>query len=112
NNIVGSPGPAFEPCEPRLLLSAIVVTSAADSGAGTLRDAIDQANASGASDTITFNIAGGGSHTINLLSNLNALSVAGGQVIIDATTQPGYAGAPLIALNGAGLGGSGLILLG
>src|SRR4030095_5339891 len=29
------------------------------------------------------------------------------QVVIDATTQPGYAGSPLIELNGFGLGGSG-----
>src|SRR5262249_3018772 len=36
----------------------IVVTSAADSGTGTLRDAITQANASAGADTITFDTSG------------------------------------------------------
>ena len=52
-------------------------------------------------DTITFNIAGGGVHTIVLASALPDLTEA---VVLDATSQPGYAGTPLIELNGAGAG--------
>jgi parallel beta-helix repeat protein len=102
--------PVFEAFEPRLLLTAFVVTSAADSGPGTLREAILSANTSGGADTISFNIGGGGSHTISLLSNLPAIAAGDGAVILDATTQPGYAGSPLIAINGGGGAGNGLIL--
>ena len=49
-------------------------------------------------DTITFNIPGSGVQTINLLIALPTIT---DPVVIDATTQPGYAGSPLIELNGA-----------
>src|SRR5262245_866922 len=61
----------FEQLEPRLQLAAFNVTSFLDSGAGTLRDAIAQANASvGVADTITF--AKGG--TVKLQSALPAIT--------------------------------------
>ena len=65
----------------------------------------------GSPDQIRFNIAGAGLHTINLLSALPAITDA---VVLDATTQPGFAGAPIIELNGAaaGAGADGLTLLG
>lgn len=46
------------PLEPRLLMASFVVTSEADSGVGSLRDAILLANATAGSDTILFNIPG------------------------------------------------------
>ena len=90
-------------------LATYTVTSTADSGAGTLRDAIALANGSGGADTIAFNIAGPGVHTISLTSALPTISDA---VVIDASTQPGFSGKPLIALDGAIAGGgvAGLVL--
>ncbi len=46
---------------------------------------------------ITFNIPGGGPQIIEPYTWLPAVT---NQVLIDGTTQPGYAGAPLIVLNG------------
>ncbi len=62
------------------------VTSTADSGAGTLRQAILDANANGGADTIAFNIVGSGVHTIALASALPAIT---GPVTIDGYTQSG-----------------------
>jgi hypothetical protein len=74
------------------------VTTTADSGAGSLRQAILDSNASvGVLDTIDFSIAGGGVHTIAPLDNLPVID---DPVIIDGTSQPGYAGTPLIELDG------------
>src|SRR5689334_6243588 len=99
---------ATESLEQRVLFSAIVVTTDADSGAGSLRQAIEQANASPSRDRIIFKI-GSGAESIALKTPLPAVTR---HVIIDATTQPGYAGAPLIELNGAGAGATadGLVL--
>lgn len=85
------------------------VTSAADAGANTLRGAIQQANTNANSDIITFNIGGGGVRNIALSTPLPAITAP---VTIDATTQPGYAGTPLIQLDGlnAGAGAIGLQL--
>src|SRR6185436_6961472 len=74
---------------------------ATSNGSCTLRAAIQEANALSGLDTIAFAI-GAGAQTINLSS---ALPVITAPVIIDGTTQPGYAGAPLIELNGAGAKG-------
>ncbi|MBK6728983.1 MAG: hypothetical protein IPG63_17500 [Xanthomonadales bacterium] len=85
------------------------VTSANDSGTNTLRWAIQQANANAGADSIVFNIGGGGGRNIALATALPALT---GPASIDATTQPGYAGSPLIQLDGlnAGAGAIGLQL--
>jgi hypothetical protein len=80
-----------------------VVTNANDHGTGSLRQAILDANATQGLDTITFNIPGSGVHTINLLIGLPTIS---DPVILDATTQPAYAGSPLIELNGLQAGSS------
>jgi len=80
------------------------VTSSADAGAGTLREAIDLANANAGADTINFSI-GSGQRTIDLLSPLSQITEA---VTIDGTTQPEFAGFPLIELNGAGVVNAGL----
>jgi hypothetical protein len=96
-------GPFFvcENLEPRLLLSVYAVTNIIDSGAGSLRQAILDANANAGLDTITFNVAGGGIHTITPTSALPDITDA---VVIEATSQPGYTGTPLIELNGATAG--------
>ena len=62
------------------------VTSTADSGAGTLRQAILDANANPGADTIAFNITGSGVHTIALTSDLPYITDA---VTIDGYTQAG-----------------------
>jgi len=76
---------------------SFVVTNANNHGTGSLRDAIVNANATIGKDTIVFNIPGPGVKTINLL---NALPEITDPVVIDATTQPGYAGAPLVEIDG------------
>lgn len=81
--------------------ATFTVTNAADAGAGSLRSAITNANFYSGPDTITFNIPGAGVHTINVGSALPTLT---DRVIIDASTQPGYAGQPVVELNGAGAG--------
>jgi hypothetical protein len=78
------------------------VTNTGDSGAGSLRQAMTDANANGGTDTIVFNIPGSGVHTINVPTQLPTIT---SPVIIDGTTQPGYAGAPLIELHGVGVPG-------
>ena len=76
------------------------VTTTADSGAGSLRQAITDANANPGGDTISFDIGPDGStQTIALDDPLPQIS---SPVSIDATTQPGYAGSPLIVLDGTG----------
>ncbi len=83
------------------------VINANDSGAGSLRQTILDTNLLNGLDVIRFNIPGAGVHTINLLSPLPTITDA---VIIDGRTQPGFAGLPLIELNGtsAGAGADGI----
>jgi hypothetical protein len=80
--------------------ATLTVFNANDSGAGSLRQAILDAYTNNGLDTIVFQIPGGGVHTIALLS---ALPVIAYPVVIDGTSQPGYAGTPLIELNGGSL---------
>jgi hypothetical protein len=47
-----------------LSAATFTVTSTADSGAGTLRQAIIDANAAAGADTINFSIAGAGPHSM------------------------------------------------
>lgn len=68
--------------------TTFTVTSTADSGAGTLRDAINSVNGGAGGDTIAFGISGAGSHTITLSSALPTLTQA---ATVDGTTQPGSA---------------------
>ncbi|HEX3249193.1 MAG TPA: Calx-beta domain-containing protein, partial [Pyrinomonadaceae bacterium] len=76
---------------------SFVVTNANNHGTGSLREAIVNANATLGTDTITFNIPGPGVKTISLLTALPEITE---RVVIDGTTQPGYAGTPLIELDG------------
>src|SRR5215204_4174522 len=78
------------------------VTNTNDSGAGSLRQAILDANANAGADQIVFNISPGGAQTITVSAALPAIS---DPAEIDATTQPGYSGVPLVQLlRGAGSG--------
>ncbi|THJ16480.1 MAG: right-handed parallel beta-helix repeat-containing protein, partial [Nitrospira sp. CG24D] len=71
-------------------------------GVTSLREAITASNGALGTDTIVFNIAGAGVHTINLASALPTITDT---VILDATTQSGYvAGSPVIVLDGTGAG--------
>jgi len=74
----------------------LVVSTVADTGPGSLRDAITAANAQFGPDTITFNISGGGMHTIAPLTPLPAIT---DPVVIDGYSQPGAAGGQLGASN-------------
>lgn len=79
------------------------VTNTNDSGAGSLRQAILDANANGGADSISFNIAGAGVHTIAPLTMLPEIT---DQVTIDGETQTGADCDPralLIELSGENL---------
>ena len=69
-----------------LSANTYTVTTTADSGAGSLRQAILDANANPGADTIAFNIVGSGIQTIVPASSLDAITDA---VTIDGYTQPG-----------------------
>jgi len=95
-----SRGPSIEAVERRILLSTFTVDSTADDGEGTLRWAILQVNADTSPSAIRFDIPGTGVRTITLAS---ALAPITRPVVIDARTQPDYAGRPLIQLDGSAL---------
>ena len=78
------------------------VTNTNSSGPGSLTQAIIDANANPGLDLIAFNIPGPGLHIIEPTAPSNPMprpSITD-PVIIDGTTQPGYAGEPLIGLRG------------
>ena len=75
---------------------SFVVTTTADSGPGSLRQAILDSNAAtGATNTIDFDIPGHGVQPIDLASPLPPIT---NPVSIDGTSEPGYAGTTLITI--------------
>ncbi len=66
--------------------ATFTVTSTADSGAGSLRQAILDANASSGADTIAFDITGSGVQTIALSTTLPTIAES---VTINGYSQPG-----------------------
>jgi len=86
----------------RSLLPAVTFTvtnNTANSGSGTLRQAILDANTNSDLDRIEFDLAGGSA--VKTITPSTALPAILFPVIIDGTTQPGYAGVtPVIELNG------------
>ena len=118
----------IERLEDRLVLSVFVVNSTADlpdsylpdgfadttndpttlpptpaSGIVTLRAAIEQANFNGDPSTILFNVGAG--HVVIDTVGLPPIDVP---ITIDGTSQPGYAGKPIVELRGPGAGADGL----
>ncbi|MGD0258843.1 MAG: hypothetical protein ABSD29_03365 [Verrucomicrobiota bacterium] len=87
---------------PHGMAATFMVTNTSASGPGSLWQAIQDAdNAANGLNTIVFEIPGTGVHTI---TPTNALPTISNPVVIDGTTQPGFAGTPLIELNGANAG--------
>jgi parallel beta-helix repeat protein len=90
---------------------ALIVDTTSDSGAMTnctvaftdcsLRGAIANANASPDKDVISFSIGGGGAQTISPTAALPSITTP---VTIDGTTQGGFAGTPIIQINGTNAG--------
>lgn len=76
----------------------VINTNAA--GAGSLQQAILDANASAGTDLISFNIPSGGL----TIAPTNALPSITEPVTIDGSTQPGFVSAPIIELNGTSAG--------
>src|SRR6516225_3885689 len=97
--------PSLEVLEDRSLPSVFPVTNTADSGSGSLRQAILDANGNPGADMIVFDIPGPSAHMIPLSSNLPTITDS---VEIDGTTQPGYMGTPLIQIDGVLLGAGGI----
>jgi uncharacterized repeat protein (TIGR01451 family) len=77
------------------------VTNTNDSGAGSLRQAILDANANPGADTINFNIPGTAPHTIILTTPLPAITES---VTINGTSQPDFSGSPVVEINGINAG--------
>src|SRR5262245_3617239 len=91
-------------------LMTFTVTNTGDNGGlnpapgantGTLRQAIIDANNNPGADRIVFDIQPPGPHTITILPSIT-LPVLGliDPATIDGTTQPGFAGKPIIELDG------------
>lgn len=77
--------------------ATFTVINTGDSGPGSLRQAITDANEHFGPDQIVFAIPGTGPFFISLLSQLPQINET---VTLDATTQPGYTGQPLVVLDG------------
>jgi parallel beta-helix repeat protein len=115
--------PLLELLEDRSLPSGYAVTTTADTGPGSLRDAINQVNAdtshtlyaspsNSSVDEIDFAITagsdtGGGFHPATGVASIapqSGLPSVTNAVTIDGWSQPGFSGTPLIELNGTGAG--------
>ncbi len=93
-----------ELCEQRVLLATMqfLVTNELNAGLGSLRQAITDANADFAahptdSEIINFAISTAAPFKISLSTALPAIE---GPTLLDGTSQSGYAGAPLIQIDG------------
>jgi len=71
----------------------------------TLRAAIEQANSHAGKDTIRFKIG----HGLKTITPSPALPAIKDAAVVDATSQPGWAGFPMIVLNGASSGSGGAL---
>jgi len=103
--------PRLEGLEHRWLPSTLTVTTIADGGPGSLRQAILDANGSSGVNTIDFQIGSG----LAVIQPRTPLPASTNPVVIDGTTQPGYRGTPLVVLDGTLAGTSnanGLQILG
>jgi VCBS repeat-containing protein len=101
-----------ERLEDRAMLSTFTVINTDDAGLGSLRQAIVDANGTAGLDTIEFNIGSGGVQTIVPITALPSVT---DPVIIDGWSQPGFAGTPIIEIDGSvatsgGVGADGLLV--
>ena len=95
-----------EALEARQVPASLVVSNVLDAGPGSLRQAILDANADPDASEVDFAIPGAGVQAIRLAAALPTITAP---VAIDATTQPGYEGTPVVALDGSQAGaGAGL----
>ncbi len=85
------------------LSATFTVLNTGDSGPGSLRQAILDANASNGVDIITFQIPGTPPFAISPVSPLPAITES---ATLDATTQPGYTTQPVVELIGSSAGAS------
>jgi hypothetical protein len=96
-----------EAIERRVLLATFFVLNTSDSGPGSLRQAILDANSTAApGDEIAFQVGSGGVQTIAPLSPLPAITAP---VLLNATTQPGYNPndpTPMIEISGQNITGT------
>jgi hypothetical protein len=81
------------------LAQTFTVVNTNNSGPGSLRQALLDANANAGADTIVFSIGTG----LKTIASASTLPVITDAVTIDGTTQPGFAGQPIIELTGFGL---------
>jgi hypothetical protein len=97
---------------PALQAATFTVTTTADSGAGSLRQAILDANANVGGDVIEFNVLPGGEQTIAPTSTTGELPTITDPLTIDGTTQPGFSGKAVIEIAGTSMvsAGNGLRL--
>jgi titin len=102
--------PIVETLEDRRLLTVFTVTTTADSGTGSLRWAINASNNTPGVDTIAFDITSAD----KVIRPTSALPAIYDAAIVNGATQPGYAGKPLIQIDGgeAGSGVDGIKLYG
>ncbi len=89
---------AAERLEDRTVPAVFDVTTTADTGPGSLRQAITDANAMLGLDTIRF-LIGNGVQTIQVPALGPSLPAITDPVDLDGTTQPGFAGTPLIEID-------------
>lgn len=81
--------------------TVFMVTTTSDTGNGSLRKALTDANTNPGLDMVSFNISPAGPQTITPLSKLpNIID----PVIIDGTTQPGFVDKPMIEINCSSIG--------
>jgi titin len=96
--------PRIEALEERRLPSTFTVSTISDSGLGSLRQAILYADGDPGPNTIVFNIAGG--HNVKIIALTSALPTLATSTTIDGTTQLGFQGTPVIALDGTRISGA------
>ena len=94
--------------------ASLTVNSANDADDGScntthcsLREAMNAANSQAGFQAITFAIPGSGQQTINVDAPLPPITEA---LTIDGTSQPGYAGTPLVVVDGPSGISSGFVL--